>query len=101
MPKYIDLAEAVEDLKKKGYENIFEPDSSPGKWKNLYEADDLSGIKIDGSWFFDMGTDPGDEASIYALQTEDGRKGYVVISFGMNVDRDKAAFLDKLLRTKK
>lgn len=100
MPKYVDLAEAVEDLKKQGYENIFEPDSGTIKWNKQDLENDVSRIRIVDSWFFDSGTDPGDESTLYALETDGGLKGYVIISFGMHVDRDKAALIDKLLKAR-
>jgi hypothetical protein len=98
MPKYADLAEAVEDLKSKGYENLFEPDGDAFRCTRLDMRESAENISIVETWFFEQGTDPGDESTIYALTTKNGVKGYIILSFGMHIDRDKAALIDKLLK---
>jgi hypothetical protein len=98
---YTDLADAVEDLKKKGYENLFEPDGDEFYCSRLNLREKVPNIKVVSSWTFDQGTDPGDESTIYALETTGGVKGYIITSFGMHVDRRKARLIDRLLSVQK
>ncbi|MFU8861090.1 MAG: hypothetical protein ACNA8K_11775 [Cyclonatronaceae bacterium] len=98
---YTDLAEAVEDLKKKGYENLFEPDGDVLYSSKLDLRVEVKNIEITGTWQFDQGTDPGDESTLYALETKDGVKGYIITSFGAHVDPKKARLIDQLLNSQK
>lgn len=98
---YTDLAEAVEDLKKKGYENLFEPDGDVFFTSKLGLREEVQNIKISGTWQFDQGTDPGDESTLYALETKGGVKGYIITSYGAHVDPEKARLVDRLLSSQK
>ena len=45
----------------------------------------------------DMGTDPGDDATIYLIEAAAGLKGYMILADPFHADPDKAAFIDRLL----
>jgi hypothetical protein len=94
---YTDLAEAVEELKMKGYKNLFEPDGDAFYCSKLDLREEVPNMKIVETWQFDQGTDPGDESTIYALETKDGVKGYIITSFGTHIDPRKASLIDRLL----
>ncbi len=46
---------------------------------------------------FDSGTDPGDDVSMYLIESTNGLKGYLVLSDSFHTDPRKAAFIDTLL----
>ncbi len=46
---------------------------------------------------FDSGTDPGDDVTMYLIESTSGLKGYLVLSDSFHTDPRKAAFIDTLL----
>jgi hypothetical protein len=95
---YKDLADAVESLKENGYDHTFELGDDCITCKELdveYSTDDLT---IEETHTFDKGTDPGSEASVYAIKSEEGVKGILIISYGMYVKKEKATLIDRLLK---
>jgi len=46
---------------------------------------------------FDNGTDPGDDVTMYLIESNSGRKGYLILSDSFHADPRKAAFIDALL----
>ncbi len=46
---------------------------------------------------FDSGTDPGDEVTMYLIESTSGLKGYLILSDSFHADPRKAAFIDAIL----
>jgi len=46
---------------------------------------------------FDTGTDPGDDVTMYLIESAGGLKGYLILSDSFHTDPRKAAFIDTLL----
>ena len=46
---------------------------------------------------FDCGTDPGDDVTMYLIESTSGLKGYLILSDSFHTDPRKAAFIDALL----
>ena len=46
---------------------------------------------------FDSGTDPGDDVTMYLIESANGLKGYLILSDSFHADPRKAAFIDALL----
>ncbi len=46
---------------------------------------------------FDSGTDPGDDATMYLIESTSGLKGYLILSDSFHADPRKAAFIDAIL----
>ncbi len=46
---------------------------------------------------FDIGTDPGDDVTMYLIESRSGAKGYLILSDSFHTDPRKAAFIDTLL----
>ena len=46
---------------------------------------------------FDSGTDPGDDVTMYLIESASGLKGYLILSDSFHADPRKAAFIDALL----
>jgi hypothetical protein len=93
---YNELAEAIEDLKKKGYRNLsndenFGPDIRDGK-----VPADFKNMKLIASYRFETGTSAGDESTLYVIELKDKSKGFLILSFGMYKDPKKAELVDTL-----
>jgi hypothetical protein len=50
---------------------------------------------------FDNGTDPGDDVTMYLIESTSGLKGYLILSDGFHADARKAAFLNTLLANRR
>lgn len=94
---YNDLAEALEALKNKGFDHTFELAESGISCKKIDTTFSPEQLTIKETHEFDQGTDPGSEATIYAIQSNSGHKGTLVISYGKYVDPSKATLIDQLL----
>ena len=46
---------------------------------------------------FDSGTDPGDDVTMYLIESRSGPQGYLILSDSFHADPRKAAFIDALL----
>lgn len=95
---YKDLADAIESLRDNGYDHTYELGDNCITCKELdveYSTEDL---KIVETHSFDQGTDPGSESTVYAIESNKGVKGTLIISYGMYVDREKAKLIDRLLK---
>ncbi|MEX0608945.1 MAG: hypothetical protein WD016_04910 [Balneolaceae bacterium] len=98
---YEDLADAVETLKEKGFIHTFELDNDHIACRDLnvdYSPDDL---RILESYRHERETDPGTDATVYAIQSISGMKGLMVIGYGKYADPEKARLIDMLLRSQK
>ncbi len=61
-------------------------------------ADDLRVVE---SVTFDSGTDPGDDVTMYLIESTSGPKGYLILSDSFHTDPRKAAFIDALLNKRR
>ncbi|MEX1063543.1 MAG: hypothetical protein WEC12_08060 [Balneolaceae bacterium] len=93
---YTDLAHAVEDLKEQGFRNLLKDKKTGEDMQSGELPDDLEGTTILQTFRFDKGTDPGDEATVYVLELPDKSRGFLVLSFGVYQDPDKARLIDQL-----
>jgi hypothetical protein len=82
MKNFDSLTDALDDLRKRGYEAEFEPQSDCLYCNNLdmrlYEED----FNIDEVYRFEGDSDPDDSAVIYALTSPTGVKGTIVDGYG-------------------
>lgn len=89
MSAYRDLADAVEDLKKKGAKSLsdileLEPDELRKK---------LEKVRIAQTYHFDGGTNPGDESTLYLFELDDNSRGFLVLGFGTYRDPAKSEMI--------
>lgn len=94
---YNDMADAVESLKEKGYVHSFKLGKNHLSCDELGHTFDASDLTITESYTFDQGTDPGSESTVYAIESQSGIKGTLIMSFGMYSDPEKAKLIDRLL----
>jgi hypothetical protein len=90
-----ELSEILERLQSMGYCKHFGiVGSSAVHGASVLAIDD---IRLVDSVSTDMGTDPGDEATVYLLEIGDGERGYLVLPDGLHVDPATASFVDRLM----
>lgn len=92
----MDLTDVLEDAKRRGYAQNFGVDD-----EFLHCADTDERFACEQSWIVestsvDMGTDPGDDSTVYLIETESGRRGYIVVPASIYAEPAKAAFIDRL-----
>jgi hypothetical protein len=88
----MDLNDLLTDAKRRGFTHDFALD--------LKNRDRAAGpeARIVETNAVDLGTDPGDDATIYLIETSKGLRGYLVLSDSFHADPRKAAFVDRLKR---
>lgn len=92
----MDIAELLVDAERRGFNHNFAGERLRGA--EIGERFDPGGAKIVYSQAVDMGTDPGDDATIYLIETTAGQKGYVIVGNAFHTDPRKAALIDYLIR---
>ena len=60
-------------------------------------ADFASDLRIVEYETFDCGTDPGDDVTMYLIESTTGPNGYLILSDSFHTDPSKAALVDALL----
>ncbi len=86
-----DLADYQAEAIALGYTHDF---SIEGKSASADIANELRIVKHET---FDSGTDPGDDVTLYLIESTSGVKGYLILSDSFHADPRKAAFIDALL----
>lgn len=94
----MDLAELLETAKARGFTRNFTCHEDA-----LHCRDSGSSTQAEDAWIVDsqavdQGTDPGDDATLYMIETRDGKRGYVIIGTSFHADPNDAAFVDALAR---
>ncbi len=74
-----------------GYTRDFAPN------KKSAMADIAKDLRVVEYVTFDSGTDPGDDVSMYLIESSSGPNGYLILSDSFHTDPRKAAFIDALL----
>ena len=85
-----DLAELQDEVIARGFTNDF------GSSHKLLPEIITSDLRIVDSIYFDGGTDPGDDVTMYLIEAPSER-GYLILSDSFHTDPIKAAFIGALL----
>jgi hypothetical protein len=91
---YAPVSEALEKLRKKGYSIDFNL-----KENGIVFQDQILGIddfEIVEVYRYEGISDPGDEATVYAIESKSGLKGVLVTGFGLSSDTVSSEILKKL-----
>ena len=64
-------------------------------------ADSVSELRVVEYVTFDSGTDPGDDVTIYLIESGSSPQGYLILSDSFHADPRKAAFIDALLSNRR
>ena len=87
----IDLADFQAEVIARGYTHDFAIDLRSAA------ADITNELHIVEYVTFDNGTDPGDDVTMYLIESRSGPQGYLILSDSFHTDPRKAAFIDALL----
>ena len=86
-----DIADFQAEAIAHGYTHDFAVDAKSAP------ADIPSELRIAETLTVDGGTDPGDDVTIYLIESRGGPHGYLILSDSFHTDPRKAAFIDALL----
>lgn len=94
----MDMAELLDDVRKRGFTHSFTCRDNA-----LHCSDSDVPVTLDDAWVVesqtvDQGTDPGDDATIYLIETRSGMRGFLIVGTSFHADPRDAAFLDKLVQ---
>lgn len=92
----MDIADLLFDAEQRGFRRNF-----AGEGLHAAGSDDPFDprrARIVYSQAVDQGTDPGDDATIYLIETTGGQKGYLIVGNAFRTDPQKAALIDHLAR---
>ena len=94
------LADLQANAKDHGFEHHFIAEEggvrSDGTGK-LYRPDELRLVHSNST---DHGTDPGDEATLFMIEANDGTKGVMILADAFHADPRKAEIIDVLRRNR-
>lgn len=94
MYSYDTLSEAVNDLKKRGFDLDFNLE------KNCLVCNsgklDVKDFEIVEFYRFEGDTDPSDEAIVYAIESANGLKGVLVSGYGISAEGMSAEMAKKM-----
>ena len=96
--KYGTVSEAIDNLRQKGFDKDFRLEGNHVVWGN--EKFDAGDLKIAVTYRYEGNSDPGDEATVYGIESNNGLKGVLVIGDGIYADATSAKLLKKLHRAK-
>jgi len=93
---YNTLSEAIEDLKKQGYTYDFNLKSDRVQCVNPASDYLPDTFEIDSVYRFEGMTNPDDNSVLYALSTQDGKKGLMVDAYGAYAEALDQEMIQKL-----
>ncbi len=96
-----DLAELLEQLRQRGFDRSF--DSDIGRLSSTREPHDqnVGSVRLVDVIQLDGGTDPGDDVTVFLLETASGVRGYLLVPDSFHTDPGKARFVDALMASKR
>lgn len=96
----MDMAQLLDEAQARGFTINFAFEGAKLRCPETGDCFEPEALKLVHSQSVDMGTDPGDDATMYLIETATGRKGYLLVADAFHADPRKAAFIDKLLRSR-
>lgn len=91
--QYNTLAEAIEELKKRGFTANFRINENELNEAGKRETFKSSELKLTEFHRFEGMTDPGDSTILYVLETNSGLKGTLVDSYGADASELISEFM--------
>lgn len=91
------LSTVMNSLAKKGFDKEFKINSKGAQLDGhdrVYHPSDLWILKV---YRFEGESDPADMAALYAIETTDGRKGFVLNAYGTYSDQDQKYYDDFIM----
>lgn len=91
------MSTVLTSLAKKGFDKDFKIDKEGarlGKEEKVYQPEDLKVLKV---YRFEGESDPADNAAIYAIESNDGKKGIILNAYGTYSDQDQKYYDDFIM----
>lgn len=92
-----DLADLQAQVVAGGYTHDFSSDVQSLQMKGTNELLALNDLRVVDTITFDVGTDPGDDTTMYLIESGCGQNGYLILPDSFHVDPRKAAFIEIVL----
>lgn len=92
------LSTVMASLAKKGFDKDFRINHEGARLDNkgrTYQPEDLWILKV---YRFEGESDPADMAALYAIETTDGKKGFILNAFGTYSDQDQKYYDDFIMK---
>ncbi|HEX4850941.1 MAG TPA: phosphoribosylpyrophosphate synthetase [Puia sp.] len=96
MYTYDTITEAVQGLKKRGYDIDFNLEYDQITCHKTPVTLKPSEFEITEVYRFEGDSDPADEAIVYAIESKKGQKGILVNGFGVSADDASEEMVEKL-----
>lgn len=94
MYSYETVSEAVNELKKRGFDLDFNlEENCIVCHSDKFDAKDFEIVEV---YRFEGNTDPSDEAIVYAIESVNGKKGVLVNGYGISADAISSDIAKKL-----
>lgn len=91
---YSTVSEAINKLRERGFTLDFNlQENCIACTGNKFEAEDFD---ITHVYRYEGDSDPGDEATVYAIESKSGLKGVLVTGYGVSSDSSSSKILEKL-----
>lgn len=94
----MDISELMVEAKRRGFSHNFAVEDDLLLCPDTGEDFEWGEASIVWSETVDMGTDPGDDATIFLIETTNGRKGYLLVANSFYADPRKTEFLECIAR---
>lgn len=94
--QYSNLAEAIEELKKRGYSNNFRVNQNGLLESGIGKTFRSAEVQLIEFHRFEGMTDPGDSTILYALETSSGYKGTLADSYGADASELIIEFMKRV-----
>jgi hypothetical protein len=91
---YETVDEALTDLKSKGFMIDYNlPENIAAFKTGKLNANDF---EIVDTYRYEGNTDPEDESAVYALKSNSGEKGFLVVGYGFSADADTSELVQQI-----
>lgn len=90
------LSACINDAVKKGYTENFKISEKKMMTENKKSSFNAEEVSIDSFYRFEGYSDPEDNAVLYLLQTEDGKKGTLIDAYGTYADANISKFIKEV-----
>lgn len=94
----MDLTDLLGRAKEDGYTRNFVCESGGLRCMDSGRTFSVNEARIVHSQSVDQGTDPGDDATLYLIETDSGDKGFVIVGDAFHADARAVQVIDKLLK---
>jgi hypothetical protein len=91
--KMSSMTERVNSLVKDGYIETFQPSSGGMKALSDDSFYSVNDIEIINFYRFEGQSDPADNAVVYVVETQNGKKGLIIDAYGMSADPAISEFI--------